>query len=98
MNRENHNPSKPLDGTPGYSSTKLIICEERSTSTEWKSARSLRSTTGVVCGKANRTGKSSMAYPIRWGLSGERGHCYVLEVTGHPVGVASLVRRASSLW
>jgi uncharacterized protein YdeI (YjbR/CyaY-like superfamily) len=31
MNEENHNLSKLLDGTPGYSDTKLIICEGRST-------------------------------------------------------------------
>lgn len=27
MNEQNYNLSKLLDGTPGYSDTKLIICE-----------------------------------------------------------------------
>src|SRR3982074_1809615 len=81
MSMENHNLSKLLDGTPGYSSTKLIICEGRSTLTGWRAARSLRSTTGVVSGKASRSGTSSKAYPIRWDLSGEpcsiADHCAI---------------------
>src|SRR3977135_1975994 len=84
MNMENHNLSKLLDGTPGYSSTKSIICEGRSTSTTWRAARSLRSTTGVVSGKASRSGASSKAYPIRWDLSGEpcsiADHCAIEQI------------------
>src|SRR5882762_7809462 len=54
---ENHNLLKLLDGTPGFSSTKLIICEGRSTSTGWRPARSPRSTTGVVSGRQAGPGR-----------------------------------------
>jgi hypothetical protein len=64
MNMEKHNLSKLLNGTPGYSSTKLITCEGRCTSTEWRAARSLRSTTGAVSVKASWSGTSSKAYPV----------------------------------
>src|SRR6516162_6694878 len=62
MKTPSHALSRLRDGTPGYSSTKLIICTELSTLTAWTVAHSPHSTIGGVFGKASRFVKSSKTW------------------------------------
>src|SRR5260370_1685990 len=73
MNVENRNPLKLPDGTRGYSSTRLIICAGRCTSTGWRAVRSLPWKTGVASGKESRCGMSSKAWPSGQELCDETG-------------------------